>query len=245
MRCLKLTMSLITLGITLPLSAGAEGDPLVFADVFGGYAWNSNQDLDVRTTFLGAPANVKFDNLDITHGPTFGGRIGMWLQSRPSVGIAIDATRFDTDIDNQTTRIDVVSPPLTGPVTTGSGDMRIANVLASIDFIYRWQGPVFTPYAMVGPGIIFSSFDDSDGALGLQNDDNDVSFGFKVGAGISYKISDTMHIFTEYRYISGSPEYEANTTDFNLGQNAFTTVNSDIDMDIDSHLAIGGLSIRF
>ena len=224
----------------------AADDPLIFLDVFGGYSWSQDQTAEVDTTILGAPGSFEFEDLDVHNGPAYGGRVGMWLKTHPSIGLAVDVTRFDTDIDNQvTTPTNIVSAvPLVG-ITGGSTDLRITNVLVSFDLILRHQGERFTPYVMGGPGIMITNLDA--GRLlsnGIQDHD-DSGFGFKVGGGISYKVSDTMHLFTEYRYIHSSTEYELiNSVDLALLP-AISRVNANLDLDVDAHIVVGGLSIRF
>ena len=239
----KYAIPLFLLNIAPTAAVQAEGDPLVFADVFGGYSWSQKQELDFTTARAGAPASLSFDDLDLSSGPVYGGRFGAWLITHPSAGIAIDVTRFDSDIDNQTATINEQSAVFTGTRVGGTGDLRIANVVATIDLILRHKGERFTPYMMAGPGLMFTSIDDDGGVLGLQDDDHEMTFAFKAGAGISYKVNDTMHLFTEYRYLHGSPEYEMKATD------AFTvpasTANSSVKLDIDTHVIVGGLSIRF
>lgn len=236
----KVRNSLLIMSLLASPLVDAEGEPLVFADVFGGYSWSRNQDATIEVPINGTNSSIKWNDLDVHNGPSFGGRIGFWMKTHPSIGIAVDATRFDTDIDNQRANITQVSPVFTGTGVLGTSDIRIANVVASIDLIYRHQGERFTPYIFAGPGILFSSLDDG-APFGFANEDNDVSFAYKAGGGISYKLSDNMHIFTEYRYLHGNPDYEQNTSDPVL----FNTVNADVEIDIDSHVVVGGVSIRF
>lgn len=240
----KVSIPLILLGISASSTASAEGDPLVFMDVFGGYSWSQNQDPKLTTIFGGSVSEIEFDNVDLHNGPSFGGRIGAWLQSRPSVGIAIDATRFDGDIDNQAAMVTQTGAAFTGTFTAPTTDIRIAHVMTSIDLIIRHRGELFTPYVMAGPGVLFSSLDEG-APFGFQNEDNDISFAYKVGAGISYKISDNMHLFTEYRYIHGTPEYEQNTIDQRSLAVFPPAVNADVEIDVDAHIVVGGLSFRF
>jgi len=238
----KLGIPLILLGFGTTGAAQAEGDPLVFADVFGGYSWSQDQDADLATMIGGQPSSLKFNDLDVHNGPTFGGRLGFWLKSRPNLGLAIDATVFDTDIDRQVANVSQAGPGFTGNFTTATSDIRVSNVLVTFDFIYRRPGEQFTPYVFGGPGFMFTSLDKG-GTFAFDNDDDDVTFGYKVGAGLSYKISEMMHLFVEYRYIASEPEYEQNATDNTVIPPA--TVNADVQIDINSHLAVGGLSFRF
>jgi opacity protein-like surface antigen len=225
----------------------AEGDPLVFLDVFGGYSWGGDQDADISTTLGGAPGSFKFKSLDVHNGPAFGGRMGAWLKTHPSFGVAVDVTRFDTDIDNQVTvPTSIVSPfPLVGNVS-GTSDVRVANTFVSFDLIWRYRGAEhFTPYVMAGPGILFANMDSGFLLSDQKQDDTDKTFGYKVGFGISYEISENMHLFTEYRYIHGAPEYKLNQSLDQAFVAPIGPVNADLEIDVDVHVAVGGLSIRF
>ncbi|MFT4582798.1 MAG: opacity protein-like surface antigen [Gammaproteobacteria bacterium] len=224
----------------------AEGDPLIFLDVFGGYSWGGEQDADVKTTVAGQPGTFKWKSLDVHNGPAFGGRMGAWLKTHPSFGVAVDVTRFDTDIDNQTiTATNLVSsiPGLVG-LTVGSSDIRVANTFVSFDLIWRHRGERFSPYVMAGPGILFANMDNGFLLSDRKQDDTDKTFGYKAGFGISYQISENMHLFTEYRYIHGSPQYDLNQSiDPATGFDGI--VNADVDIDVDAHIAVGGVSFRF
>ena len=156
-----------------------------------------------------------------------------------------DATHFDSDMDRQNVQITYVPDPNNASGRGATNDFRVSNTLATIDLIIRHRGERFTPYVMAGPGIMFSSID-TNGFFTNPNspkqDDNDISFGYKAGGGISYKVSDSMHIFTEYRYINGSPEYELERTmDVVTG----TLAPADVEIDVESHMVVGGVSIRF
>jgi opacity protein-like surface antigen len=236
---------LFILGLAVAHPVSAEGDPLVFIDVFGGYSWSENQDADSRLSVNGDPnGRASLKDLDVYNGPAFGGRIGAWLNSHPNIGLAFDATHFDTDIDRQNAQL-VVSPDPGGVSRTlATQDIRVSNTLVSLDLIVRHRGEsAFTPYVMAGPGLMFANME-AGGFFGngSNQSDNDLGFGFKAGVGISYKISDTMHLFTEYRYIYGSPEYNLErSTDPVTG----AATNEDLEIDSATHFAVGGLSIRF
>ncbi|MFT4563665.1 MAG: opacity protein-like surface antigen [Gammaproteobacteria bacterium] len=224
----------------------AEGDPLIFLDVFGGYSWGGDQDADVKTTIAGAPGTLKWKSLDVHNGPAFGGRMGTWLKTHPNFGVAVDVTRFDTDIDNQTTTASNIVSPVPGLVglTIGTSDIRVANTFVSFDLIWRHRGERFSPYVMAGPGILFANMDNGFLLSNAKQEDTDKTFGYKAGFGISYQITENLHLFTEYRYIHGAPEYELNqSTDPVAGFNG--PVNADVEIDVDAHIAVGGVSFRF
>jgi len=241
----KLCSSLFLFGLVATSGVQAEGDPLVFVDVFGGYSWSQDQDADIDIPLGGVPSTVKFDDLDIHNGPAFGGRIGFWLKTHPSIGFAVDATHFDTDIDRQRAQLSIAAGPAAGTAIVGTNDIRISNTLVSFDLILRHRGERFSPYVFAGPGIMFADLDDG-GASGVTpQEDDDTAFGYKAGIGVSYKISDNMHLFTEYRYIHSSLEFDLQRAVDPLIIPATGNVNASADIDTDTHFAVGGLSIRF
>ena len=245
MRFHKLYSSLFLMHLVAAPVVFADGDPLVFVDVFGGYSWGQDQDIDIGVPINGVPGKAVMKDLDVHNGPAFGGRIGAWFKTNPNIGIAIDATHFDTDMDAQNIQLNFIPDPTGASRRQATPDFRTSNTLASIDLILRNQGPRFTPYVMAGPGIMFSSIDTGGfftDQVSPKQDDNDISFGYKVGGGISYKLSNSMHLCTEYRYIHGMPKYTLERT-----TDPVTLVlgDADVDIDIDTHLVVGGVSIRF
>ena len=240
----KIHSSLFLIGLLTTPLAQADDDPLVFVDVFGGYQWNQGQDAEVRMPLAGVLSTIKATNLDVHNGPAYGGRIGAWLKTHPSFGVAVDVTHFDTDIDRQRAQLSVATGPAAGSAILGTTDVRVSNNFVSFDLVLRHRGERFTPYVLAGPGIMFANADEG-GAFGAgPQDDRDTAFGYKAGAGVSYKISDAMHLFTEYRYIHSSLEFnfEESIDPFVVGS---TNANADAEIDTDSHVIMGGLSIRF
>lgn len=92
---------------------------------------------------------------------------------------------------------------------------------------------------MAGPEIMFSTIDTNTFFNNLLQpntsiqDDNDISFDFKAGGGISYKLSDSRHIFIDYRYIHGSPTYTLERT-VNIGTTG--TAPAEVEIDVESHM---------
>ena len=238
----KLFSSLFLLGLISTPVVQAAGDPLVFADVFGGYSWSEDQNAKSKLSVGGVSGTALLKDLDVHHGPAFGGRIGFWLKTHPSIGIAIDATHFDGDIDRQ--RAQLILSPGGGSRILGTPDIRISNTLVSFDLILRHRGERFTPYVMAGPGMMFSDLDKGGFFGSTKQEKSETSFGYKAGGGISYKVNDTMHLFTEYRFLHAAPEYKLDqSVDPTIGGPAF--VREELEIDIDTHVVFGGLSIRF
>ncbi len=240
----KLFSTLFLLGVLTAPVAHAEGDPLVFAGVFGGYSWSQDQDAKSELPVGGVSGTSVLKSLDVHNGPAFGGRIGFWLKTHRSVGVAIDATHFDGDIDRQTALLILSPDPTAASGILGTPDMRISNTLVSFDLILRHRGGRFTPYIVAGPGMMFSDLDEGGFFGTAKQEKSEMTFGYKVGGGASYKLSDAMHLFMEYRYLHASPEYKLDqSVDPTAGTTAF--VRQDLEIDIDTHALIGGVSIRF
>ena len=163
--------------------------------------------------------------------------------TNPSFGVAIDAMHFVIDVDAQTTQLVMNPDPTNLSRILSMNDLRISNTVVTMDLIWRHRGEKFTPYVMTGPGTMFAQLDA--GSLfssGAKQDDNDNAFAYKAGFSFSYKLSDCMHIFTEYRYMSGNPKYDLErSSDPVTG----ALVNQDLELDVDTHVAVGGVSIRF
>ena len=102
MRFQKRCSLLFLFGLSVSPAIQADADPLIFVDVYGGYTWSQDQDAKSELPVGGVSGRSILNNLDVHSGPAFGGRIGFWLKTHPSIGIAIDATHFDSDMDRQT-----------------------------------------------------------------------------------------------------------------------------------------------
>ncbi|MGR8947138.1 MAG: outer membrane protein [Gammaproteobacteria bacterium] len=239
-------------GLVFLLSASmsswaGEGD-LVFIDVYGGYAWPSNEDIVYETSIGGARGEVELNDVGIEDKAAFGGRVGFWLRSHPSLGLAIDTTRVDADVDTQTVN-GTISSPAVGmgrlPVQAAS-EMRVVTTFVTFDMIYRMPMGRLTPYITGGVGVAISELDED--FFSLQRSDNTATpVAFKGGAGVSYTLSDSMELFGEYRYMHAAPEY-----DIKAGVDPATTgtVNqafgpSTLEKDINVHALLTGISIRF
>ena len=155
----------------------------------------------------GVPGSASLKDLHVHNGPAFRGRIGFWLKTHLSVGVAIDAAHFDTDIDNQVAQLTISPDPVGASRILGTPNILVSNTLVTFDLILRHHSVIFTPYILAGPGLMFSNLGEG-GFFGnnVQNE-AELEFSYKVGVGISYKISDNMHLITEYPYMHGSSEY--------------------------------------
>jgi OOP family OmpA-OmpF porin len=97
--------------------------------------------------------------------------------------------------------------------TTPNGDSSswaaMANVLYDIDMFDNTR---FMPYIGVGAGVIKSNYDNVGPALGLSTriDDSSFDFGYQAMAGLTYKATDMLDLYAQYKYTSAiNPDYDA------------------------------------
>ena len=224
-----------------------DGD-LVFIDVYGGYLWPSNEDITYNTSIGGARGEFNMNDVGIEDKAGFGGRVGFWLQSHPSFGLAIDTTRFDADVDTQTINGTFSSPAVGSgslPVQAVS-ELRVANTFVTFDLIYRRPMERLTPYVTGGIGVAISELDE-DFFSAPSSDNTATPVAFKGGAGLSFTLSDAMEVFGEYRYMHAAPEYDikAGVDPATVGTLNPTFGPSTLEKDINVHALMTGISIRF
>lgn len=228
-------------------SFAGDGD-LVFIDVYGGYLWPANEDITYKSSIGGARGSVELNDVGVEDDAGFGGRVGFWLQSHPSIGLAIDTTRFNADVDTQTVNGTISSPAIGANALPlqATSDIRVANTFVTFDVLYRRPMGRLTPYITGGIGVAISDIDEN--FFSSVNSENTATpVAFKGGAGMSYTLSDAMEVFGEYRYMHASPEY-----DIKAGVDPVTTSSpnptfgpSQLEKDINVHALFTGVSIRF
>ena len=124
------SLFLITvLALMVPVSAMAEG----FSDLYVGFAKSQNQDLTAGNILI--EEETEFEG-----GISAGYRIGYWLESAPYVGLALEVSYFEQDVEDfAELGIIPITPML----------MLRIPLLKSPEFpTGEWQ-----PYVGVGPGI--------------------------------------------------------------------------------------------
>ena len=229
-----------------PCAAG-DGD-LVFIDVYGGYVWPSNEDITYKSSIGGARGTFELNDVGVEDKAGFGGRVGFWLQSHPSIGLAIDTTRFDADVDTQTINGTFSSPAVgTGSIPVqATSDIRVVNTFVTFDMLFRRSYGRFTPYITGGVGVAISDLDEDFFSL-TRSENTATPVAFKGGAGLTYSLSDAMELFGEYRYMHAAPDYDikAGVDPATTGTPSPTFGASNLEKDINVHALMTGVSIRF
>ncbi len=118
---------------------------------------------------------------------------------------------------------------ISGTLTPG-GDTRswagMINVLYDIDM---FEDTRFMPYIGLGAGVIRSEYDNVGPCCGFATrvDDTDTTFGYQGIAGISFRATEMVDLYANYKYTSAhEPEY-----------NALAVTNVDADYDVSTIMA--------
>lgn len=231
-----LVLALLTAG---PVSASAEW----FADLYVGGAFTVYSDLTARfgSTFQNLE-DVEYDDSVI-----FGGRLGYWFErpifDRLNVGLAVDAFRFEPDVDFQTVDGTQTVGGVTAAGTFAVFPIDLSVVAVSLDLMLRWpvlvsqafpQGQL-QPYLTIGPAVFFSEAKDSGNFAPANQSDHATTVGFKFAGGAAWYLLRNLAVFGEFRLTYFSPEW-----DFTDGG-----VSGKLETDITTSSFLVGLSLRF
>lgn len=159
-------------------------------------------------------------------GYQFVDAISPGLSFRPEIEIGYLAA--DVDIHNvfvQSTR----NPGLSDG-STGDTSVLFGFVNAFVDYEVT---PGFDIFAGGGVGIGQTSFDGHGvSATGVIMDDDDIGFGYNIGAGVAFEVAEDVIIEGMYRYMSFDAELEA-------------VDGTESDVDVDAHTATIGIRFEF
>jgi OOP family OmpA-OmpF porin len=169
----------LLLGICLP--ASAQPTPGPFLSVSGGVNYLLNQDL---SGFPGGFSEVQFD---IGWAAVVAGGYRFENGLRPEIEVGYR----QNDVDKLKVR---------GRDLSGSGRERTLDFMGNLIYDFDLGGPII-PY--VGFGIGGAQVDvDGLGAAGTSFNDRELAFAYQGIVGVSYKISEALEAFADYRYFS-------------------------------------------
>jgi opacity protein-like surface antigen len=93
------------------------------------------------------------------------------------------------------------TPHLRRPEPDPGLHLRVTTL--AINFIARYPGTTFQPYAGIGMGILFSHLGGTPGTPGIQSD-SDTSTGLNLLAGLRFFVTPYVSMFTEYKFVQSS-----------------------------------------
>jgi opacity protein-like surface antigen len=214
-----------------------------FLDAYFGGAFTFINDLDSKFG-----SNLQFLE-DVEYDASFlaGGRFGYWfdrpLAGNLNIGIGVDASYFEPDIDSQTVfgQQSFNNIALTGDFIVFPIDISVVAV--GLDLMLRWtlmpseQFPRgrLHPYFTIGPAVFFTEVKDSGNFAPGGQTDHDTTVGFKIGTGVTYMLTRNFGVFGEWRFTWFSPEWH------------FTDngVSGRVETDITTFHILVGAALRF
>jgi len=190
--------------LVLLLAAGAaraEG----FADLYGGTAYSPRSDMVFVIGSPSGPADHTFHGVEWDRSSMYGARAGWWLDAAPWYGIGLDVFRFDANVPMQT--VDTTIFGTTAPATLQKIDVSVLAV--ALDLV-RLRYPFFAdaeyphgrlqPYLTAGPAFFRVTMTNKGNGELTTDSATDTVLGYKVGGGVSLRLTKQFGLFGEFRY---------------------------------------------
>jgi len=214
-----------------------------FADVFAGVTLTQDHDFTIHDPVVGQGV---YRDTEFSTALAYGFRLGRYFESLPFLGLALDYFSYSPNIAPQATQRDgCMLVTGCGSFEGHTGRIDIVARAVSLDLMLRLPllkttdepRGLLQPYLGLGvPMFITTVTPRSSVQFRNQNDETQVSVGFKGEAGLAYKIVSNLYLFGEYRFTHTSLDMDL--------QNAVVR-NASIDTTLDSHSFLLGLSARW
>ena len=240
----KLRISSLLIGLlVLLLMAPREASAEFYTDVYGGAVFTNKTDLTITSD--NGPT-VSNQSLNVNNTWTVGGRAGYWFDEIDWLGLGLDVFYFNVKAPSQ-----LVSSTVTGlgPTTTTLAQVDYSLPVLGIGFdVLRLRIPLlrseeFThgklqPFLSAGPALFVTWAGTATNVQPQNQSATNVAVGAKVEGGLTYLLTKTVGVFTEYRFTSF-------TSNLSYQDTTSTPANSTFKSTWDSHQIIGGISFRF
>ena len=211
-----------------------------YADAYTGAVFSNHTDLTISSS-LGSTST--YQDLHVNNSWTAGGRGGYWVDQFDWLGFGLDLFFFHVKAPSQ-----VVSVTGPGPTTTstfadwslpvfgiGFDALRLrAPLLRSEEFAHgRLQ-----PFLSAGPALFVTFAGQNRNVQPQGQHETDVALGAKAEAGVTFLLTKTVGLFTEYRFTHFTSELSYQNTTPSPATEIYKAT-------YDSHQIIGGVSFRF
>ena len=245
-KLLIIALSLLAWSIFDQRSAFSEQ----FVRVFAGPAWTQSTDVkhdygpDFGFTILKA--------IDFRTGPAVGWGLGHWFQSFPYFGLGVDVHLFKFNSDKQSITFCDTTP---GFPTSCDRDEEVSQHYRATAIAFPLMGRLplsvskeypngrTQPYVLVGPTIFVATYTDPGGHFSPRHQkDTDTSVGVTAGAGLTFMVTPSIDLFTEYRFTHFSPQFRV-TDDFGIGFDP--PAPAKVKLDANTHRLLFGISYHF
>jgi hypothetical protein len=233
-------IGLFILVLVTPLDVSAE----FYADLYTGAVFTKNTDFTIGST-LGSTAT--YQNLQVNNSWTAGGRGGYWLDRMDWLGFGLDVFFLHVKAPSQ-----LVPSTFTGlgatSTTLAPADFHLPVIGIGFD-VLRLRAPLlrseeFThgrlqPYLSAGPALFVTWAETPWNIVQPKGQhDADVALGAKAEGGVTFLLTKTVGLFTEYRFTHF-------TSKLNYQNNTISPATDTYTTKWDSHQVIGGISFRF
>jgi hypothetical protein len=237
LRIHRLVIGLLILLLVTPLEVSAGW----YADVYTGGVFTKNTDLTISSS-LGS--TTTYQDLHVNNSWTAGGRGGYWVDRHDWLGFGLDMFFFRVKAPSQ-----VVSVTGPGPTATFSISADWSLPVFGVGFdVLRLRAPLlrneeFThgrlqPFASVGPALFVTRAGKNRFVQPQGQDGTDVALGAKAEAGVTFLLTKTVGLFTEYRFTHFTSKLSYQNTTPSPATEIYNAT-------YDSHQVIGGISFRF
>jgi lipid A oxidase len=213
-----------------------------YFDLYGGGAYTPNSDIKLLVNTPGGNADHTFHDVKWDKSGEYGLRLGFWFDRARWYGMGLDVFRFNANVPMQT--VDTTIGTTNTQATLQKIDFAVAGV--GVDLIRvrlplatsgRYPYGRFQPYATAGPAVFRVRVTNRDNGELTTDPAYDTATGYKVGAGLSWQISQSVAIFGEYRYTHFRAEADL--------QGTITGARIPTQFDLNTHHAVAGLSFHF
>jgi opacity protein-like surface antigen len=241
-RCSTLA-ALTLIAMAAVMLTGRASSAEWFADVYAGASVTRDHDVTIHDRVVGTGV---YRDVDFSTSLAYGVRLGRYFDRVPFVGLAVDFFSFSPNIGPQAARRDgcfLVTG--CGSFESHTGRIDIDTRALSLDLMLRL--PLFRtteephgllqPYVAVGaPLFVTTVTPRSTRQFRNQDDETDVSLGYKGAVGVAFRIVSNLDLFGEYRYTHTN-------TDVDLRSAVNRTAS--FDTDLNTHSFLVGLSARW
>jgi len=221
-----------------------------FVRVFAGPAWT--QSTDVKHSFATVQETYLLKDIDFRTGPAVGWGFGHWFQAFPYLGLGVDVHLFKFNSDKQSTTscfTGLSFPTSCEPDVEVSQHYRATAIafplMARLPLSVSKEYPNgrTQPYVLVGPTIFVATYTDPGGHFSPRHQkDTDTSVGVTAGAGLTFMVTPSIDLFTEYRFTHFSPQFRV-TDDFGIGFDP--PAPAKVKLDANTHRLLFGISYHF
>jgi opacity protein-like surface antigen len=229
-------------GLVLLFAVAMPASAEWFADLYAGSAYTPRSDVTLIINTPDGREDHTFHDLKWNTSAVFGGRAGYWFGTAPWYGVGLDVFRFDANLPTQTVSTTIGSA--TAPATLQAIDFSITAVALDVvrlryPFLANSEFPQgrLRPYVTAGPALFKTRVTNRGNGELTTQPANDSSWGYKLGAGLSWQLTKVAAIFGEYRYTHVHAEP--------VLQGTITGARVPMPFDLNTHHLLAGVSFSF